>query len=270
VPQSANFYKSAQPEREPSVYYTHDNGGRPFKVDVAGDIRVFLETGFDEKTQKTTYATEPAHTFAAERVFVGQSGFNDMTAFSGGHGPDFDGNSLLLKISEGEYVWIGSTIFAFHTEHEIVRYESPVGNNDVPYPYAVDSHGRYYLLIENVILSAVPESCCEPYTYYYDHHYVVYPAGHVNMSGEACTFDGITSVYSSETGPDLMYLWYQPGSDDMGYEWTCQDHGIWAQEEVGGPRHQLDKARYLDLMQKFGDEKGYTPLKTTCIEKRQW
>ena len=39
-------------------------------------------------------------------VFIGKSPVNAMTTFSGGHGPRFDGNSVLLK-RENDYVFVG-------------------------------------------------------------------------------------------------------------------------------------------------------------------
>ena len=41
-----------------------------------------------------------------------------------------------------------------------------VGNNDVPYPYAIDSKMNYYLMIENAKLK-IPSNHEDPYKYYY-------------------------------------------------------------------------------------------------------
>jgi hypothetical protein len=89
-----------------------------------------------------------------------------MTKFSGGHGAKFDGNSILLEIKKKSYVYIGSEIFAFKTDNDITDYVSPVGNNDVPYPYAIDSEMNYYLMIENVKLKILTNQE-DPYKYYY-------------------------------------------------------------------------------------------------------
>ena len=61
-----------------------------------------------------------------------------MTEYSGGYGDEFDGNSILVHISENKYVYIGSSIYSFESQAKIIRYISPVGNSDVPYPYAID------------------------------------------------------------------------------------------------------------------------------------
>ena len=71
-----------------------------------------------------------------------------MTKFSGGYGKFFDGNSILLKLSKNKYVYIGSVIYSFTSYNEITTFISPVGNSDVPYPYAIDEKNNYYLLLE--------------------------------------------------------------------------------------------------------------------------
>ena len=61
----------------------------------------------------------------------------------------------MICVSGDKYIYIGSEIYSFTTgngkENAIVKYISPIGNNDVPYPYAIS--GKYtYLMIEDVIL----------------------------------------------------------------------------------------------------------------------
>lgn len=124
--------------------------------------------------------------FAASRVFVGRSPDIAMTRFSGGLGDAFDGNSLLIQLAdpdkdkdvEGgggggggggglEYVHVGIEVFRFVAEGEVVAYASPVGNSDVPYPWAVDGEGRHYLMIEDKVVADVPEGTENAYTYAY-------------------------------------------------------------------------------------------------------
>lgn len=64
------------------------------------------------------------------------------------------------------YVYIGSEIFSFKTDSKIIDYVSPVGNNDVPYPYAIDANDYYYLMIEKIKIK-VPEQYDDCYDYYY-------------------------------------------------------------------------------------------------------
>lgn len=123
-------------------YYTLDNGGDKYlvKINSGNRVQVFGDT-------------QPIAEYDAERVFVGTSRL---------HGRTFDGNSILVQLGTrafkrlrrdggamgavaeppNTYVLIGHDIYEFKARDKIVEYESPVGNSDVPYPYAVDEAGR--------------------------------------------------------------------------------------------------------------------------------
>lgn len=132
-------------------YDIHDNGGRPFQVHISPDKtvqvaeRIYTDNYDDPDTFKYI------KTFNPTKVFVGKSPKNAMTKFSGGYGKEFDGNSILLKLRPLTYVYIGSEIYQFKARAEIVEYVSPVGNSDVPYPYARDSEGAAYLMLEQIV-----------------------------------------------------------------------------------------------------------------------
>lgn len=113
-------------------------------------------------------------TFYPKKIFIGKSPKIALTEFSQGYGPVFDGNSILLHIKNNKYIFIGQQIFLFESLNTITEFVSPVGNNDVPYPYAIDESGNYYLLTANVILGTGTYDkhkleYDEPYEYYYDH-----------------------------------------------------------------------------------------------------
>ena len=88
------------------------------------------------------------------RIFLGKSQLCDMTVFSGAlKKPAFDGNTLLLKISEEngmhEYVYIGGDmVCSFPTNDNIYEYVSNMGNNLCPYSVATGEE-NYYLLAPN-------------------------------------------------------------------------------------------------------------------------
>lgn len=90
-----------------------------------------------------------------EKVFIGKSQLNDMTEYSGAYGSKYNGNSILIKLSSSSrlhnYMAIGYKIYTFSTSEEIIQYHSPVGNNLVPYPYAI-SNNYVYLLIDEVYI----------------------------------------------------------------------------------------------------------------------
>jgi hypothetical protein len=81
------------------------------------------------------------------RPVIGKSPKNKMTRFSRSWGEEYDGNSILVKLTEPHsYVYIGSIIYSFRAKDELVSYVSPVSSNDIPYPYAIDRRGHFYLM----------------------------------------------------------------------------------------------------------------------------
>ena len=123
-------------------YLTHDNGGRSFVVLRTGTtVDVFMYKGDGERL--------------GERL----SHYTNVTQFFEGEDPveGFLGNSVLFGPINGHcsrkmtYVFVGRKIFSFTTSSPVTDYVSPVGNNDVPYLYAVTCD-RVYLMGEGVYI----------------------------------------------------------------------------------------------------------------------
>ena len=78
---------------------------------------------------------EPFLSFKPKQIFIGSSKCCDMTEFSQAEDKDsFDGNNLLLKCEDNEYVYIsGLEISKFKTNDKIIDYISLMGNNLIPY-----------------------------------------------------------------------------------------------------------------------------------------
>lgn len=149
------------------TYFTHDNGGRPYKVVVGRRNNKKIIKIYKQNKHDDTYSGTPL-VYSPKKIFIGRSGLNEMTKYSGGSGKAFDGNSILLKMSEKNYIYIGVSVTSFKSFAKITRYKSHVGNSDVPYPYAIDINKNYYLIIENVVISRVPPKYNKsPYEYYY-------------------------------------------------------------------------------------------------------
>ena len=56
----------------------------------------------------------------------------------------------------------------FAADSEITFYHSPIGNSDVPYPYAVDVDENYYLMIDCIMIMANEQlRSQDPYLCYY-------------------------------------------------------------------------------------------------------
>ena len=88
------------------------------------------------------------------RMFLGKSQVCNMTTFSGAFdGKVFDGNTILLKISEengeNKYVYYGGDMLCyFVTSDNIYEYISNMRNNLCPYGIATGEE-NYYLLAPN-------------------------------------------------------------------------------------------------------------------------
>ena len=93
-----------------------------------------LEDVFEDKN--IIYKVNPMETF------LGKSQVCNMTMFSGAFDKKaFDGNTILLKISEEnekhKYVYIGGDmVYSFMTSDNIYGYISNMGNNLCPYSVA--------------------------------------------------------------------------------------------------------------------------------------
>jgi hypothetical protein len=168
--------KKQNKKSKSKTYYTHDNGGRPFKVVVEDKkVYVYKYKKYDETTNSFLYSEKPIkyeknNYFKCKNIFIGKSPKNKLTISSGGYGAKFTGNSILLQITQNKYVFIGDKIFSFTPKSEIKKFVSPVGNSDVSYPYAVDADGRYYLMIEDVIIDKIiniKKYGNDPYDFYY-------------------------------------------------------------------------------------------------------
>lgn len=124
-------------------YMIHDNRDRPFIVDDTKSEKnvVVYKTKIvdDEYERGTKILTTPY-----ERLFVGDNLIKDPHYEELGWAK---GNSLLLQISDKLYIHVGDCVFSFEPVEDdtIVKYYSPVGNNDVPYPYAVGKKNVYFM-----------------------------------------------------------------------------------------------------------------------------
>jgi len=113
--------------------------------------------------------TDCVGTWKYRDIFIGKSPKDKIDGnYSGGYGRKFFGNSILIEINHLQYVWIGNRIIEFTSQASIKKFVSPVGNNDVVYPYAIDVDNMYYLMIENTIVDGV-EKGMDPYDAYYGH-----------------------------------------------------------------------------------------------------
>lgn len=175
-------------EIKTATYFTHDNGGRPFKVVITdGSVSVFPQDNTEEEAA-ATYAKEAIYTCdKPTRIFIGDSPLNAVTLFSGGYGDkDCDGNTILIEngtetVKKGaklyNYIFVGSQIVRFSTATQIIAYTSPIGNNDVPYPLGADRTGNMILLLDFVLMPAsnIRNIHTDVYSYFYERNPYCYP-----------------------------------------------------------------------------------------------
>lgn len=164
------------------TYFPMVNNGISSCVYVSPDRRTV--TIFKQTDDETVFSNEefPSATMFrtlvctfedVNRVFVGKSVKTPMTERSGGYGAQFDGNSLLLLLdpAENTYAYLGETVYTFTSHSKIQKYDSPVGNNGVPYPFAKDLDNNYYLFNEKAVYHPprfnANEDLEDPYLLYY-------------------------------------------------------------------------------------------------------
>lgn len=243
------------------TYTTHDNGGRPFRVTIDGDtVRVYASEEHD------VYFPEPSLIVNAKRVFVGRSPLNNMTEYSGGHGPEFDGNTILVQLHLPlTYLFIGNDIFTFHANAEITEYTSPIGNNDVPYPYAKDELDNIYLLTENAVMSGKKNHYegDDPYSHYYE-VYLITPANHFVPATQPI-HPHFRDIKKYKIGKETYCMHYVPdaGEDyDRIMDWEEGDMNL---VFMDGTKQVLTRDDYIDIMDDFGKYAGLVPLHPTMI-----
>jgi hypothetical protein len=252
------------------TYLIHDNGGRPFKV----LIEDLIATVYKRENDKYNTAIL---TFACQKIFVGISPLNSMTKFSGGYGKKFDGNSILLHLNENNYIYIGKEIYKFKSHGKIITYISPVGNNDVPYPYAIDEHDNYYLMIENVVIMRTTKtasqmvSYSDPYEYYYHYQKIDEHSELVNdfYIGKE------SSIMNYHPNPDWYYNWYSLPDSESDSESDESDNKSEPSKnnrlfiiDRENNRIELTREKYIEIIESYGELQCFKPINKVILQGR--
>lgn len=135
------------------TYYIHNNGGRPFKVTVARNrLSIYRQVGYDEAKRKALYETSPIVSFSmrGKKLFVPRAHSKTPSYYVSPSTRFGKGNSLLVKLAPHVYMYIGAVVYIFETKDNIRAFYSPIGNNDVPYSWAVGTD-YVYLLVEDSV-----------------------------------------------------------------------------------------------------------------------
>lgn len=243
-------------------YFTHDNGGRPFciYIDEIKNIVYIYKKKVDSNIYDDLIAS-----YNPIKVFIGKSPLIPMTEFSGGHGTKFDGNAILLKINTNQYIYIGISIYSFTSESEIVSFVSPMGNNDVPYTYAIDIEENYYFLvdhnnfIDNGILKIDDVSQYnDPYDYYYFIKENISKVENIEwlyMGNEIYYFE--SSSYPLEKYDNLIKRLGDKGPMYIQYK--------------GKEKQLISKSEYVSVLENYNKKVGLKPISNiNVIQDRLW
>lgn len=147
-------------------YEIHDNGGVPFVVFVSGNTATIIDNVYNEETDSRSLGKELLKV-SFKQCWPG--GNDEKLKMYGPKKAADKGNSILLDLRKGMYMFIGQMVYTFEVEKgdEIQNYYSPIGNNDVPYPYAIGKT-HTYLMIENVsVANDLLTKGVDPYKHYY-------------------------------------------------------------------------------------------------------
>ena len=187
-----------------------------------------------------------------------------MTEYSEGYGPEEDGNTILLHMGNNEYIYIGARIFSFKSLNPIVSFISLIGNNDVPYPYAIDDKGNIYMLIEDVIIKfndKIKKQMKEydnPYDYYYNYRLFTPDYGRIV---ENLHFRNIKKFY---IGYNCSIMTYNISPDENYNKFIeCGDSVFIV--DTSDQKHVLTKQNYIELMKSFEEINSFEPLKILNI-----
>jgi hypothetical protein len=233
-------------------YKIHDNGCRPFKVIILGN-----------KIEIWTHDIDPAEllfTFISDDVFIGKSHLTEMTEYSGGHGDRYDGNTVLISQIDNTYIFVGMYIFSFKARTRITEYVSLVGNNDVPYPYAIDEDKNYYLLIEDVMIVGRPSilSDISKYDNPYDYYYVAQSITESDRDIKHSVIKNFHDITEFGDTEDNFNLTYHPRPEKDYDRLTREGERLYICTSEG--KKELDKATYCEILLEFGEISGFAPL----------
>ena len=228
-------------------YQVHDNGARPFNVYID---KMFVLIYKEIEVEK--YSKSPNFVFLnPKKIFIGISHQNAITEFGGGYGEEYDGNSIVINTDDNNYVYIGSEIYSFTAKSEIIEYVSNVGNNDVPYPYAIDKEKNIYLMLEKIILTKGIK-LEDPYDHYYN--------------GDISKISGFKIYFRSEEGEDdeeynLSYISDIESRVD-------EEKGVKRYFKVGNQKRYFTDEQIIDIMKRYEAEMGFEPMKTFLLHDR--
>lgn len=143
----------------PKIFLIHDNGSRPFQVIINEHTIDIYKGGYKKSTAdvNTSEDDDDNNDEYDEDIIVYDERILRITNFIG-YFYGFDtspfemhNNSVLVKITNKKYIYIGSEIYSFYTDEIITDYISYMGNNNVPYPVAYSENYVFFMADRKII-----------------------------------------------------------------------------------------------------------------------
>ena len=126
-------------------YVILNNGSEPFIAHIYPSIiKVYRQKRVTEYENQYDILDKKIIDTTYLEIFIGDNQLPDTSAAPKGLYP---GNSILVHVTGHHYLFIGHEIYSFTLADDVIQeYYSPVGNNAVPYPYAIGKHRTYFML----------------------------------------------------------------------------------------------------------------------------
>lgn len=245
-----NYVRYTQNYLEMQEYFTLDNRDCPFKVTIENnDIKIYKY-----KNNRLLYSfTNVYQYFVAESPWT-KSSYTDAS---------YVGNCILIRpTNKLKYYLVSDSIYKFKTDIKIENFISQIGNNLVPYPYAI-AKNKIYLFLENVYFDESDNKLLEdyksgeysPYDKYYngidmnliDVYYRQYSIFHPEFAGanlvmfyEACVNNDKNLICELIEEDKKKYMSYGNYIYDYCYEVACQEGNMELIEYLEQLYHHFD------------------------------
>lgn len=120
----------------PNLYYTHDNGGRPFRVTVnRKNKKVKIEVSkYNEDKDEVTWNQK--YNLDYINIFIGENDDEEQDLITG--------SSILIQIKKDTYILVSDSIIEFKTKDQIKEFYSRAGGSDTFQPYAISDKNFYF------------------------------------------------------------------------------------------------------------------------------
>ena len=129
---------------EEKSFLIHDNWKNPFHVFISDEGILIQKSVFINEDENSECIWEDCLVIDSfEKLFIGYDESDVEKTL---------GNTILVQTKGLNYIWIGSNIIQFEAKSTIIDFHSPIGEDDNPYPWAVDKDYRVYLGYKDLIL----------------------------------------------------------------------------------------------------------------------